>query len=169
MSVRVAVDPVPGRAEVVTGANLTCVTDTPPHPGEPAFPSTTEEWAAAARGTLIERLGIELVHTGADRTAGTMPVAGNTQPAGLLHGGATAALAETLASVAAQQHAGPDRAAVGLELNATHHRGVRAGTVRGEARAIHLGRSTAAYEIVVTDDEGRRVCTARLTCMILAA
>nr|WP_240930720.1 hotdog fold thioesterase [Isoptericola sp. BMS4] len=117
----------------------------------------------------MERLGIELVHTGADRTTGAMPVAGNTQPAGLLHGGATAALAETLASVAAQQHAGPHRAAVGLELNATHHRGVRAGTVHGEARAIHLGRSTAAYEVVVTDDEGRRVCTARLTCMILAA
>ncbi|MCK9793721.1 hotdog fold thioesterase [Isoptericola sp. 4D.3] len=135
----------------------------------PVFPRTLEQWAAASRGTLIERLGIELTAVGADLTSGTMPVAGNVQPAGLLHGGATASLAETLASVAAQQHAGPGRAAVGLELNATHHRGVRSGTVHGEARALHLGRSTAAYEIVVTDDDGRRVCTARLTCMILDA
>ncbi|MFE6970086.1 hotdog fold thioesterase [Isoptericola sp. NPDC057653] len=135
--------------------------------GTPEFPSTLDQWAAASRGTLIERLGIELTGVAADLTTGTMPVAGNTQPAGLLHGGATASLAETLASVAAQQHAGPGRAAVGLELNATHHRGVRSGTVHGEASALHLGRSTAAYEIVVTDDAGRRVCTARLTCMIL--
>ena len=135
--------------------------------GTPELPSTLDQWAAASRGTLIERLGIELTAVAADLTTGTMPVAGNTQPAGLLHGGATASLAETLASVAAQQHAGTGRAAVGLELNATHHRGVRSGTVHGEARALHLGRSTAAYEIVVTDDDGRRVCTARLTCMIL--
>ena len=184
---------MPVRAEVVTDANLTCVTDTsgpnaadapaaPPNsrtdaPGTPerpaagpppAFPRTDDEWAAASRGTLIERLGIRLTHVGADRTAGTMPVDGNTQPAGLLHGGASVALAETLGSVAAQQHAGAHRAAVGLEVNATHHRGVRSGTVHGEATALHLGRTTAAYEIVVTDDEGRRVCTARLTCMILA-
>jgi 1,4-dihydroxy-2-naphthoyl-CoA hydrolase len=135
----------------------------------PQFPSTLDQWADASRGTLIERLGIALTEVGAERTTGTMPVAGNTQPAGLLHGGATASLAETLASVAAQQHAGPGRAAVGLELNATHHRGVRSGTVHGVAVALHLGRSTAAYEIVVTDDDGRRVCTARLTCMILDA
>ncbi|MGF0116693.1 hotdog fold thioesterase [Promicromonospora sp. Marseille-Q5078] len=131
------------------------------------FPGTLEQWSAAGRGTLLERLGIALTGVAADLTTGVMPVAGNTQPAGLLHGGATASLAETLASVAAQQHAGPGRGAVGLELNATHHRGVRSGTVHGEARALHLGRTTASYEIVVTDDEGRRVCTARLTCMIL--
>ncbi|WP_344250078.1 hotdog fold thioesterase [Isoptericola hypogeus] len=116
---------------------------------------------------MIERLGIELTHVDPERTTGSMPVAGNTQPAGLLHGGASVTLAETLGSVAAQQHAGPTRAAVGLEVNATHHRGVRSGSVHGEARALHRGRSTAAYEIVVTDDAGRRVCTARLTCMIL--
>ncbi|MFI2102526.1 hotdog fold thioesterase [Isoptericola sp. NPDC019693] len=135
----------------------------------PRFPRTIEEWTAAAHGTLIDRLGIRLTEVGGERTAGSMPVSGNTQPAGLLHGGATASLAETLASVAAQEHAGPGRAAVGLELNATHHRGVRAGTVHGVATALHLGRSTAAYEITVTDDDGRRVCTARLTCMILDA
>ncbi|QOR72336.1 hotdog fold thioesterase [Ruania alkalisoli] len=120
------------------------------------------------RGTLVERLGIEVLEIGSDRTTGRMPVAGNTQPAGLLHGGASAALAETLASIAATVHAGTGRAAVGLDLNATHHRGVRHGWVRGEARAIHLGRSTAAYEIAVVEEEsGRRVCTARLTCLLL--
>lgn len=138
------------------------MTDTPP-----AVPSSAAEWADAARGSLLERMGIELTHVSADRTTGTMPVEGNTQPAGVLHGGASVVLAETLGSVAAQQHAGPHRAAVGLDVNATHHRAVRSGTVRGEARALHLGRTTAAYEIVVTDDAGRRVCTARLTCMVL--
>jgi uncharacterized protein (TIGR00369 family) len=138
------------------------MTDTPP-----AFPSTADEWADAARGSLLERMGIELTHVAADLTTGTMPVEGNTQPAGVLHGGASVVLAETLGSVAAQQHAGPHRAAVGLDVNATHHRAVRSGTVYGEARALHLGRTTAAYEIVVTDDAGRRVCTARLTCMVL--
>ncbi len=140
------------------------MTDTPP-----TYPSTAAEWTQAARGTLLERMGIVLEHVGADLTTGTMPVEGNTQPAGLLHGGASVVLAETLGSVAAQQHAGPDRAAVGIDVNATHHRAVRSGTVRGEARALHLGRTTAAYEVVVTDERGRRVCTARLTCMILRA
>nr|WP_240644220.1 hotdog fold thioesterase [Antribacter gilvus] len=112
-------------------------------------------------------MGIDLTEVSAQRTTGTLPVDGNTQPAGLLHGGASAVLAETLASVAAQEHAGEGRQAVGIELNATHHRGVRDGVVQGVATAIHLGRTTASYEIVVTDDQGRRVCTARLTCMIL--
>ncbi|MBK5248687.1 MAG: hotdog fold thioesterase [Actinomycetales bacterium] len=122
---------------------------------------------ASVRGTLIEKLGIEFLEVGAQRTVGRMPVAGNTQPAGLLHGGATAALAETLASVAANLHAGPGRIAVGIELNATHHRGMREGWVTGTAEAIHLGRSTASYEIVVADESGRRICSARLTCMVL--
>ncbi|AEG44230.1 hotdog fold thioesterase [Isoptericola variabilis] len=138
------------------------MTDTPR-----TYPSTAAEWTEASRGTLLERMGIVLEHVAAELTTGTMPVEGNTQPAGLLHGGASVVLAETLGSVAAQQYAGPDRAAVGIEVNATHHRAVRSGTVRGEARALHLGRTTAAYEIVVTDERERRVCTARLTCMVL--
>ncbi|MBO0610477.1 hotdog fold thioesterase [Myceligenerans salitolerans] len=117
--------------------------------------------------TVIDKLGIEFTEISAERTAGRMPVEGNTQPAGLLHGGSSAVLAETLASVAAQVHAGEGRQAVGLDLNATHHRGVRSGTVTGVATAIHRGRSTAAYEVVITDEDGRRVCTARLTCMII--
>jgi uncharacterized protein (TIGR00369 family) len=120
-----------------------------------------------ARGTLVERLGIVIVSAAADCVVGTMPVAGNTQPAGLLHGGASAALAETLGSYAATLHAGPERQIVGIELSATHHRGVRSGSVRGTAQALHLGRTTASYEIVVVDEEERRVCTARLTCLVL--
>ena len=98
-----------------------------------------------------------------------MPVEGNTQPHGLLHGGASAVLAETLGSFAATAHAGPGRVAVGIELNITHHRSVRAGTVTGVATAVHLGGSLASYEIVVEDSEARRLATARLTCMLIDA
>lgn len=143
------------------------MTDT--HSPSPAGTPTADlsALAAIARGTLVERLGIEITHWSAERTVATMPVAGNTQPAGLLHGGASAALAETAASYAAIAHAGTDRGVVGLDLNATHHRAVREGVVTAEARAIHLGRTLASYEIEITDEAGRRVCTARLTCMIL--
>ncbi|MFJ2298030.1 hotdog fold thioesterase [Oerskovia paurometabola] len=126
-----------------------------------------EALRASTVGTLIERMGITLDDVAPDRVTGSMPVTGNTQPAGLLHGGASVVLAETLGSIAAQIHAGEGRAAVGIEINATHHRGVRSGSVHGVATALHLGRTTASYEIVVVDDEGRRVCTARLTCMVL--
>ncbi|MDO8151452.1 PaaI family thioesterase [Isoptericola sp. b408] len=134
-----------------------------------SFPQDVAGWREAARGTLIERTGIELLEVGAEGASASMPVAGNTQPAGLLHGGATAALAETLGSVAAQIHAGTGRAAVGTELNITHHRGAREGTVHGVATAVHLGRSTASYEIEITDDAGRRIASARLTCLVLDA
>ncbi|OLT19831.1 aromatic compound degradation protein PaaI [Ornithinimicrobium sp. CNJ-824] len=117
-------------------------------------------------GTLVERMGMELVEVSAERTVARMPVRGNTQPYGLLHGGASAALAETVGSLAAATHAAPGRIAVGVDLNATHHRAVRSGWVTGVATPLSLGRSVASYEIVVTDDEGRRVCTARLTCAL---
>lgn len=123
--------------------------------------------AEALRGTLVERMGIEIIEVSAHQAVGRMPVAGNTQPAGLLHGGASAVLAETLASVAAAAHAGPGRLAVGVDLNATHHRAVRQGWVTGTATALHLGARTAAYEIVLEDESGRRVCTSRLTCMLV--
>lgn len=121
------------------------------------------------RGTLIERMHIVVTELSASRVVATMPVAGNTQPAGLLHGGATAALAETLGSYGALVHAGPGRSAVGLELSVTHHRSAREGNVTGVATALHLGRTLASYEIVVMDDEERRLCTARLTCMVIEA
>lgn len=150
-----------GRALVVTDANLSAMTDTP------TSENALDVLRAGTRGTLIERMGIELLEVSASRAVASMPVAGNTQPAGLLHGGASAALAETVGSFAAQIHAGPARAAVGTELNATHHRGVRRGTVTAIAEAVHLGRTTASYDVTITDDEGRRVCTARLSCFIL--
>ena len=119
-------------------------------------------------GTLVARLGITLDDITAQRTTGSMPVAGNTQPRGLLHGGASAALAETLGSYAANAHARTlGKVAVGVELNATHHRSVRTGSVHGVATALHLGASLASYEVVVRDDAGRLICTARLTCMVI--
>ncbi|MBT0768876.1 hotdog fold thioesterase [Kineosporia sp. J2-2] len=123
---------------------------------------------AVFAAALHERMGIELVEATARRTVATMPVEGNTQPFGLLHGGASAVLAETVGSVAANVHAGTmGLVAVGLEISATHHRGVRSGVVTGTAEAVHLGRSTATYEIAITDEAGRRVCSSRLTCMLL--
>jgi len=120
-------------------------------------------------GALNEKLGIELVEISPERVVGTMPVDGNTQIHGILHGGASVALAETLGSVGASLHAQPDKIAVGVDINATHHRAMSGGVVTGTATAIHLGRSSAAYEIVITDEQGRRVCTSRLTCALVPA
>jgi 1,4-dihydroxy-2-naphthoyl-CoA hydrolase len=118
-------------------------------------------------GALNETMGIRLVEVSPERVVGTMPVAGNTQPYGLLHGGASVVLAETLGSVGSGMHAHPDRQAVGVDINATHHRSVRDGVVTGTATAIHLGRTSACYEVVVTDEQGRRLCTARITCALV--
>ncbi|TNC17410.1 hotdog fold thioesterase [Georgenia sp. 311] len=118
-------------------------------------------------GTLTERLGIEFVTASAQNVTARMPVEGNTQVVGLLHGGASAALAETVGSVAATLHAGQGRGAVGVELNATHHRAVGSGWVTAVATPLHLGSRLATYEIAVDDEDGRRVCTARLTCMLV--
>lgn len=115
---------------------------------------------------LPTKMGIELTELDAKRVVGTMPVAGNLQPYGLLHGGANATLAETLGSVAAALNAGDDRVALGLELSCTHHRAARSGIVTGVATPLHVGRTTSTFEIVITDDEGRRTCTARLTCVV---
>ena len=131
--------------------------------------ATAAGMTAAGRGGLIERMGIVLLEASPGLVVGTMPVAGNTQPYGLLHGGASVVLAETLGSFAAMLHAGPDRQAVGLEVSATHHRGVSEGVVTGRATALHLGRTTASYEIAVVDPRSRRVCTARLTCLLIPA
>ncbi|MEP7763150.1 hotdog fold thioesterase [Sanguibacter sp. 25GB23B1] len=127
----------------------------------------TEALAASSAGTLIERMGITLLTATPERVVGTMPVHGNTQPAGLLHGGASVVLAETLGSFAAQLHAGEGRSVVGIEVNATHHHGPRDGIVTGVATPVHRGRTTASYEIVIETETGRRVCTARLTCLVL--
>lgn len=114
---------------------------------------------------LNDRLGIEFLKFDLDEVVGRMPVAGNRQPFGLLHGGANAALAEALGSVLAAMNALPERFPVGLELSCTHHRAATEGYVTGVARAIHMGRSTSTTEIVITDEQGRRTCTAKLTCL----
>lgn len=119
--------------------------------------------------TLADRLGLELLEVGPDRAVGRMPVAGNTQPMGLWHGGASGVLAETLASIAATLYALPEQVAVGVDLNATHHRAVREGWVTGVATPLHRGGRVASYQVVLTDDRDRLVCTARLTCQLVPA
>ena len=120
-------------------------------------------------GGLNEKMGIEVVEATPERVVATMPVAGNTQPYGLLHGGASVVLAETLGSIGSALHALPDKLSVGVDINATHHRSATSGVVTGTATAIHLGRSSAAYEVVITDEQGRRVCTSRITCALVPA
>jgi 1,4-dihydroxy-2-naphthoyl-CoA hydrolase len=122
--------------------------------------------ALASGGALGGRLGLNISEACVERVVGTLPVDGNTQPRGLLHGGASAVLAETLGSVAAMLHARTSKMPVGIELNCTHHRGVSKGQVTGVAVPIHLGRTITTHEIVITDDDGRRICTARLTCLL---
>ncbi|MFL6080900.1 MAG: PaaI family thioesterase [Ornithinibacter sp.] len=116
--------------------------------------------------SLMQRMGIEMVEATPERLVATMPVAGNTQPYGLLHGGASVVLAETLGSFGAALHAGPGKAVVGLDINATHHRAARSGLVTGIATPISLGRTLACYEVIVTDEDGKRICTSRITCLI---
>lgn len=116
---------------------------------------------------LDARMGLELLELGPERVVGTMPVRGNTQPVGLWHGGASCVLAETLASLGSYAHAGPGGTAVGVDINATHHRSVRSGRVTGVATALRLGRRVTSYEVVLTDDSGARVCTARVTCQVV--
>jgi 1,4-dihydroxy-2-naphthoyl-CoA hydrolase len=116
--------------------------------------------------TLVRRMGITIVEASAGRVVGTMPVAGNTQPYGLLHGGASCVLAETLGSLGSALHAGPGRVTVGIEISASHHRGAASGEVTGVATLLHGGRTMTTYEIVISDDRGRRVCTARLSCLL---
>ena|ERR1019366_4861302 len=119
-------------------------------------------------GTLGEKMGIEFLEVTTERVVARMPVSGNTQPFGLLHGGASVVLAETLGSIGAMMHAGEGRIAVGLDINATHHRAARAGFVTGTATALSLGNTLACYEDIITDEDGNRVCTSRITCLIRA-
>jgi 1,4-dihydroxy-2-naphthoyl-CoA hydrolase len=119
-----------------------------------------------ADGTLAGRMGIKVVSASASRVMATMPVDGNTQPHGLLHGGASCVLAETIGSLGAFLHAGAGRMVVGIEISTTHHRGVRAGQVTAVATQVHGGRTLVTYDIIVTDADGHRVCTSRLTCLI---
>jgi 1,4-dihydroxy-2-naphthoyl-CoA hydrolase len=122
------------------------------------------DWARnRGMGALAEKMGIEWVEFTVDRSVATMPVEGNTQPVGLLHGGAYVVLGESLGSMAANLYAGAGRLAVGVDINATHTRSATAGIVTGVCTPLHLGRSLTVHEIVVTDEEGRRCSTVRIT------
>jgi uncharacterized protein (TIGR00369 family) len=113
-------------------------------------------------------MGIEIIEASPQRLVGTMPVDGNRQPMGLLHGGANVVLAESLGSVGTQLHAGADRRIVGVDINATHHKSATSGIVTGVATAVSLGKTMCCYEVVITNEAGERTCTARITCLILA-
>ncbi len=143
------------------------MTDPAAPPGRPGTPA---ELAAALDerqvGTLSHRLGVELVEASADRVVARMPVAGNTQPYGLLHGGASCVLAESVGSTGAALWAGEGRSVLGVDINATHHRGAVDGWVTAVATPLFRGRSVATYAVEITREDGKLVCSARLTCAI---
>ena len=126
-----------------------------------------EHLNAATPGTMMRHLDIVFTEVGPDFLRATMPVDERTrQPYGLLHGGASCVLAETLGSLGSALHAGPGRITVGIEISASHHRGASGGEVTGVATLLHGGRTMTTYEIVITDEAGRRVCTSRLSCLL---
>ncbi len=117
-------------------------------------------------GPMAERMGIKLISASSTEVIGTMPVEGNTQPFGLLNGGASMALVETLGSIGAVIHAGRERIAVGIEINGTHHKSARTGLVTGKAKAISLGNTLATYEVKIYDEAETLICTGRISCLI---
>ena len=118
-------------------------------------------------GALDKKMGIEIIEASPERLVATMPVEGNTQPIGLLHGGANVVLAESLGSIGTQLHAGADRKIVGVDINATHHKSATSGIVTAVATAISLGKTLCSYNVEVKNEKGERTCTARITCLIL--
>jgi 1,4-dihydroxy-2-naphthoyl-CoA hydrolase len=120
------------------------------------------------RGALDKKMGIEIIEASPQRLVGTMPVDGNTQPFGLLHGGANVVLAESLGSVGAHLHAGATRKVVGIEISASHHKSATSGIVTAVATAVTLGKTLCTYNIEITNDQGEKTCSARITCLILA-
>ncbi|GAA3208615.1 hotdog fold thioesterase [Microbacterium terregens] len=125
--------------------------------------------AQRGMGALAEKMGMQFLEFSVDRCVATLPVEGNTQPVGLMHGGAYVVLAESLGSMAANLHAGPGRLALGVDINATHTRSATSGLVTGVCTPVHLGRSLTVHEIAVSDDQGRRLSTVRITNMIKSA
>ncbi|MGH8033403.1 MAG: hotdog fold thioesterase [Luteimonas sp.] len=130
--------------------------------------ATVEALNAAAHDTAVQALGIVFIEIGDDYLRATMPVDARTlQPYGLLHGGASVLLAETLGSSAGNLCVGDGAMVVGIEINANHLTGVREGSVTGTARALHVGRSTQVWEIRIEDDRARLVCISRLTLAVV--
>ncbi|MEC8916060.1 MAG: hotdog fold thioesterase [Pseudomonadota bacterium] len=131
--------------------------------------SSLEALEAECRNTLVSHVGIEFTELGEDCLRGRMPVDSRTrQPYGLLHGGGSVVLAETLGSIAANLClADPNRMAVGLDINANHVRAMREGWVEGCARPLHIGATTQLWEIRIEDERGRLVCMSRLTMAVV--
>lgn len=143
------------------------MTDAPPSPFRGT--ATLDDLNALSEGTAMIPLGIRFTELGPDFLRGTMPVDARTmQPYGLLHGGASVLLAETLGSTAGNLCVPPDRVCVGIEINANHVRGVREGEVTGTARPLHVGASTHVWEIRIEDARGRLACISRLTLAVVA-
>jgi len=129
-------------------------------------PELVERLVSTGGGALAVKMGIEFVELSAEHSVARMPVEGNTQVIGLLHGGAHVVLGESLGSVSSAIHAGAGRYAVGIEINATHSRSITSGFVTGTCTALVLGRTLATHEIVMRDDDGRRLSTVRMTNML---
>lgn len=134
-------------------------------------PKTIEQLNGAQSGTLIQQLGIRFTEVGADYLRGTMPVDERTkQPFGLLHGGASVALAETLGSIGAMMCVEPEKfLCVGQEINANHVRAVSSGLVTGTARPLHIGGRTHVWTIEIVNEAGKLVCASRLTMAVIKA
>jgi 1,4-dihydroxy-2-naphthoyl-CoA hydrolase len=134
-------------------------------------PKTIEQLNGAQSGTLIQQLGIRFTEVGADYLRGTMPVDERTkQPFGLLHGGASVALAETLGSIGAMMCVEPEKfLCVGQEINANHVRAVSSGLVTGTARPLHIGGRTHVWTIEIVNEAGKLVCASRLTMAVIRA
>jgi 1,4-dihydroxy-2-naphthoyl-CoA hydrolase len=145
-----------------------CCSEGPPNSSSrrPAGSSVEPPPEGDFAGTLIETLGLEFLESGPDRVVARIPVKGNTQPYGLLHGGATAALCETVASFGTALSAGPGKLVVGVELNVNHIRAVRDGYVTATGTPLHVGKTTAVWDMKVHDDEGRLIAVSRLTLAI---
>jgi len=126
-------------------------------------PALIERLVASKGGQLTQKMGIVFEKLTAEESIATMPVEGNRQVIGLLHGGAHVVLGESLGSLSAAIHAGPGRIAVGIEINASHSKAVSEGIVTGHCRALSLGRTLATHEIVMTDENGNRLSTVRMT------
>lgn len=125
-----------------------------------------QERFSTGGGELTRKMGIEFLEISAERTVAKMPVEGNRQVVGILHGGAHVVLGESLGSIAAAVHAGPGRYAVGIDVNATHTQSISEGWVTGTCTAISLGKTICVHEIVMTNDDGERLSTVRITNLL---
>jgi 1,4-dihydroxy-2-naphthoyl-CoA hydrolase len=128
--------------------------------------TTAEVLTHLPPSALDERMGIEVIEASRERVVARMPVAGNTQPLGLLHGGASCVIAESVGSIGASIHGSPTHYASGVEINCSHHRGVREGWVTATATPIRVGKQIATFHVEIVDEQERSVATARLTCLL---